>query len=243
MTSKKREYEKDAVNLLRTSSEGVLSTISVRHQGYPFGSFVTYIADRDRSVIIYASDIAQHTINLKKDSKSCLTLFKLDDDYDKQNSSRMTLIGDLKCLPENDIENTKSRFEDFLPESKKYSNMHDFNFYRLHIDQVRWIGGFGKIAWLDNKNWKQKEPKWSKSEKSIIDHMNEDHGKNISSSLNAQHGIKDKNAEMFSLSIDGYYVRSKDEIFFISFKEICLNAKQYKDALVEQAQEYRNFEL
>ena len=73
MSLKKKGYEKEAVTLLRTSSEGVLSTISVKHEGYPFGSFVTYISDRDRSVIIYASDIAQHTINLKKDSKSCLT--------------------------------------------------------------------------------------------------------------------------------------------------------------------------
>ena len=243
MSLKKKGYEKEAVTLLRTSSEGVLSTISVKHEGYPFGSFVTYISDRDRSVIIYASDIAQHTINLKKDSKSCLTLFKLDDAEDKQNSSRMTLIGDLKSLPEKDVEMTKSRFENFLPESKKYSNMHDFNFYRLHVNQVRWIGGFGKIAWLDNKNWLQGEPKWSKNETSIIEHMNEDHGKNIASSLNAQHGIKDKNAMMFSLSIDGYYVRSNGNTYFISFKEICTNAKEYKDALVEQANEYRNFEL
>ena len=113
MNKRQEEYEKHAIDLLRNSSEGVLSTISVRNEGYPFGSFVTYITDVDRSVIIYASNIAQHTINLKESSKSCLTLFKIDDDLDKQNSSRMTLLGDLQSMTEKEIDETRARFEEF----------------------------------------------------------------------------------------------------------------------------------
>ena len=243
MNKRQEEYEKHAINLLRNSSEGVLSTISVRNEGYPFGSFVTYITDVDRSVIIYASNIAQHTINLKENSKSCLTLFKIDDDLDKQNSSRMTLLGDLQSMPEKEIDETRARFEEFLPESKKYAAMHDFNFYRLHIDQIRWIGGFGKIAWLDNKDWKQFKPKWMSNQTSIIDHMNKDHTKNISASLNAQHNVQDPEAKMFALSIDGYFVKSEDKIYFISFERVCKNAKEYKDILVEQANQYRSYEI
>ena len=63
-------FSLEAVKLLRTSKEAVLSTISDKFKGYPFGSFVTFISGKDRSVVIYASNIAQHTINLKKDSKS-----------------------------------------------------------------------------------------------------------------------------------------------------------------------------
>ena len=243
MNKRQEEYEKHAINLLRNSSEGVLSTISVRNEGYPFGSFVTYITDVDRSIIIYASNIAQHTINLKENSKSCLTLFKIDDDLDKQNSSRMTLLGDLQSMPEKEIDEIRARFEEFLPESKKYAAMHDFNFYRLHIDQIRWIGGFGKIAWLDNKDWKQFKPKWMSNQTSIIDHMNKDHTKNISASLNAQHNVQDPEAKMFALSIDGYFVKSEDKIYFIFFERVCKNAKDYKDILVEQANQYRSYEI
>ena len=243
MNKRQEEYEKHAINLLRNSSEGVLSTISVRNAVYTFGCFVTYISDVDRSVVIYASNIAQHTINLKENSKSCLTLFKIDDDLDKQNSSRMTLLGDLQSLPEKEIDETRTRFEKFLPESRKYASMHDFNFYRLHIDQIRWIGGFGKIAWLDNKEWKHFKPKWTSNQISIINHMNEDHAKNISASLNAQHGVQDAKAKIFALSIDGYFVKSKEKIYFISFEKVCKNAKEYKDILVEQANQYRSYEL
>ena len=83
----------------------------------------------------------------------------------------------------------------------------------------------------------------STTSKRICDHMNNDHSKNISASLNAQHGIKDKNAKMFALTIDGYYLRSEDKIYFIAFDEICINAKEYKDTLVNQAKEYRSFEI
>ena len=137
----------------------------------------------------------------------------------------------------------KKRYYQMLPESKMYAKMHDFNFYRLEISQARWIGGFGKIAWLKNNNWRPIGTKWSNNEESIIDHMNNDHSKNISASLNAQHGIKDKNAKMFALTIDGYYLRSEDKIYFIAFDEICINAKEYKDKLVNQAKEYRSFEI
>ena len=243
MNIKQKQYEKEAVSLLRNASEGVLSTISVRNEGYPFGSFVTFVSDLDRSILIYASNIAQHTINLKENSKSCLTLFKIDDDFDKQNSSRMTLLGDLKSLPDEETDEVKRRFENFLPESKKYAAMHDFNFYRLHITQVRWIGGFGKIAWLDAKKWQYYKPKWANNEFSIIQHMNEDHAGSIASALHAQHAMKDKEAKMFSLSIDGYYIKSKGEIYFISFEEICDDAKEYKDMLIKQANNYRDYEL
>ena len=34
MNTRQKEYETDAIKLLRTSTEGILSTISVRHEGY-----------------------------------------------------------------------------------------------------------------------------------------------------------------------------------------------------------------
>jgi len=235
------EYEKLAINLMRNCREGVLSTVSKKYEGYPFGSFVTFISGADRSIIFYASDIAQHTINLKNNSKACITLFNLSEG-DKQDSARLSLIGDVKKI-DKDVEEISRQFIEFFPESSQYSNMHDFNFYKLNISQVRWIGGFGKIAWLSSTNWNPIEPKWLKKEHSMIEHMNEDHSNSIVSTLNAKLGIKDKHARMLRLTMDGYYVSSKNKIYFIDFNLPCFTVKQYRDKLVEQAKEYRDFEL
>ncbi len=74
MNTKLKAYELSAAYLLRTTTSGILSTISKAYKGYPFGSYVTYISGPDRSIYIYASTLAQHTKNLFKDSKACLTL-------------------------------------------------------------------------------------------------------------------------------------------------------------------------
>ena len=235
------EYEKLAINLMRNCREGVLSTVSKKYEGYPFGSFVTFISGADRSIIFYASDIAQHTINLKNNSKACITLFNLSEG-DKQDSARLSLMGDVKKI-DKDVEEISRQFIEFFPESSQYSNMHDFNFYSLNISHVRWIGGFGKIAWLSSTNWNPIRPKWLKQEKSMIEHMNEDHSNSIVSALNAKLGIKDKHAKMLRLTMDGYYVSSKNKIYFLDFNLPCFTVKQYRDKLVEQAKEYRDFEL
>ena len=235
------EYEKLAINLMRNCREGVLSTVSKKYEGYPFGSFVTFISGADRSIIFYASDIAQHTINLKNNSKACITLFNLSEG-DKQDSARLSLLGDVKKI-DKDVEEISRQFIEFFPESSQYSNMHDFNFYKLNISQVRWIGGFGKIAWLSSTNWNPIRPKWLKKEHSMIEHMNEDHSNSIVSTLNAKLGIKDKHARMLRLTMDGYYVSSKNKIYFLDFNLPCFTVKQYRDKLVEQAKEYRDFEL
>ena len=240
---KRKKYELEAVNLYRSNNAAILSTISKKYEGYPFGSFITYVSDKNRTLLMYTSDIAQHTKNLKTNSKACVTIFKLDTEYDKQNSSRLTLMGDLKDVSEDNIEECQERFVKFLPESKKYSSMHDFKFYKLEISRIRWIGGFGDIAWINPKNWQDDQPRWAKDEKMMINHMNDDHANVLQSALHAQHGIKDKKVNMIALSIDGYYVESKEDIYFISFEAPVFKPLDYRKVLVKQAKDYRSFEL
>lgn len=234
-------YEKNAAALLRESNEGVLSTMSKKFEGYPFGSFTTYTTDRNRSVIIYASRLAQHTKNLLHDSKASLTIYNLKKSGDQQDSQRLTLLGDLvKADNQNDC---KERFSLFLPHSVNYHKMHDFCFYKLLINQVRWIGGFGQIAWLKPEHWKDDKPKWLEREHSIISHMNDDHSNSIISTLNAQLSIKDSKAKMVAINTDGYYVESGNKLFFLRFNKCCTNLKDFKDELVKQAHQNREYEL
>ena len=51
-----------------------------------------------------------------------------------------------------------------------------------------------------------KVPEWLlNASNRIIEHMNDDHSNSIISTLNAQHGIKDKNAKMEKLQVNGYF--------------------------------------
>ena len=73
--------------------------------------------------------------------------------------------------------------------------------------------------------------------------MNDDHKKNICSALNYQHQVKDLTAKMIFLTVDGYYVESNSQIYFIKFPYPVYTSKEYKNILVSQAKEYRSHEI
>ena len=242
MSKRLQKYDLQAAELFRSSNEAILSTISKKFDGFPFGSYITYVTGRNRSIYLYASDIAEHTKNLLNNPKACITVSRSKDEEDKQNSSRLTIMGNLREISDDILEDCKARFHKFLPESKTYSQMHDFKFYELKTENIRWIGGFGEIAWLKKDNWISEEPRWKDREEGMIEHMNEDHSNVIFSSLCGQHGIEDDNAEMFAICIDGYYVISKNDLFFIKFDHPCFTPKDVKDELIRHANEYRSLE-
>ena len=238
-----KELENSAVSLYRKSDNGILSTVSKKHDDYPFGSFVTYVSGDSRTAYFYLSDLADHTKNLHHSSKSSLTIIKLNTSGDKQNSERLTIMGDLVPVSENELDSCRKRYYQILPESKMYAKMHDFNFYKIQIKNVRWIGGFGKIAWLDEKKWKCQKINWEKEEKKIIEHMNQDHSNTITAAINANYGIKDENAKILFLTMDGYYAKANSKIYFIQTPQICKTSEDYRKNLISLAKEYIKFKI
>ena len=91
----------------------------------------------------------------------------------------------------------------------------------------------------ENKN----NPEWLNKEHMIVQHMNSDHSNSITASLNAQHGIKDPYAKMKSLALNGYYILSNNQLYFIKFKKNCNSTSEYKDELIYQAKKYKKFEI
>jgi len=57
----------DARRCLASCRAGVLSTLSQRHAGHPFGSLVTVATDLDGSPLILTSRLSTHTANLEAD--------------------------------------------------------------------------------------------------------------------------------------------------------------------------------
>ena len=237
--SNKIKYDNDAISLLRGSNMAILSTLSKKFEEFPFGSFITYVTDQNRSIYIYASDLAEHTKNIHNNSKSCITIFNTNKDGDKQNSSRLSIMGHFQKVESNGHDECEERFFKFLPESKKYSQTHDFNFYKMKPNKIRWIGGFGEIAWLKDKFWTSENPDWSEDEDSIVSHVNNDHKDVVIATLKGVHDIYDKNVEVLSLSIDGYFLKTKNKILFIPFNNPCISSKQVRDEFINHAKKFK----
>lgn len=119
-------------------------TLSTDFEGVPFGSMTPYAIDDKGRPIIYISDLALHTKNLKKNSTCSFTIISVND-KNLFNSSRITLIGKMVKVDEKEVEDVYfGRFQ----RAKKFNKLGDFAFYRMEIEKIYWVGGFGDIEWI-----------------------------------------------------------------------------------------------
>jgi hypothetical protein len=63
------ELGDEARRFARGQQSGVLSTLSLRLEGYPFGSVSPFILDHAGRPVILISDIAEHTKNIEADPR------------------------------------------------------------------------------------------------------------------------------------------------------------------------------
>src|SRR5713226_3516961 len=165
-----------ARRLLLEQSFGVLSTISLDVPGYPFGSVTPYCADQQCRPVIYISTIAQHTRNILADSRVSLTVFDSDGgSEDVQARGRLTYIANAGPVPREEAD-VQDRYFRYFPSSRQYEQTHDFAFFRLEPVRLRFIGGFGRIYWLEANQFMAANPFSPSQESRIIQHMNRDHG-------------------------------------------------------------------
>lgn len=138
-----------AVLLLRYRKHGTLCTSSSRADGWPFGSVVPFALDDRGRPIILVANIAEHTRNIQRDERVSLLVQEEESGDDVQARARLCVMGRARRIPPEDLDDARQRYLRRLPEASDYFATHDFAFYRLDIERLRYIGGFGKIFWLD----------------------------------------------------------------------------------------------
>lgn len=162
-----------ARSLMMSEYQGILSTHSLEAQGYPFGSVTPYCFDRQGRPVIQISRIAQHTKNILADPKVSLLVMERNGD-DVQANGRVTYLGQAQQVAPDD-KDTIERYYRFFPDARDYHKTHDFDFYRLEFYRVRFIGGFGKIYWVEREDFLKENPFSPGEEAQAIEHMNQDH--------------------------------------------------------------------
>ena len=137
--------------LLDDQDFGVLSTYSVEVEGFPFGSVTPYSLSDRYNPLIYISNIAQHTKNIDRDNRVALTILEkvsYGDNAKPQSHGRVTIMGKASRVPTEKTSLFQNYYKRF-PEAKSYQQAHGFYLYQIEPVRIRYIGGFGKIFWLE----------------------------------------------------------------------------------------------
>lgn len=135
----------EARQLLCEHRYGALSTISRKLAGFPFGSITPYLTDHDGSLLICISELAEHTKNIAHDPRvSLITHNQTSPEIQMQ--GRVTVIGNARRLA--DQQQPMAAYLRHFPEAADLMEL-DFAFYRIEPVAIRYIGGIGRIHWVD----------------------------------------------------------------------------------------------
>jgi putative heme iron utilization protein len=86
--------------------------------------------------------------NLRVKGRASLLVFDAGAEDDPLNTPRLTLIGQVDLVPEQDLENARALYLARHPNAQEWIEFGDFALYRLTITEAYWVGGFGKMGWL-----------------------------------------------------------------------------------------------
>jgi putative heme iron utilization protein len=128
--------------ILRESQFGSLATIG--EGGYPYASLVGVAPLPDGSPVLLLSDLAKHTLNIRRDRKVSLLLAQKTQG-DPLAAARLTVMGRIE---EQDKNAVRARYLARHPEASKYAGFADFGFWRIAIESGHLVATFGKIVSL-----------------------------------------------------------------------------------------------
>ena len=163
--------------LVSAQARGTLSTVAVEPAGYPYGSVASYALDPDGNPLLFVSQMAEHTQNALRDPRaSFLASEEVPDGADPLASGRATLLGDLEQVDDADRAGVRDRYLAAIPTAAYYIDFGDFTFFRLRVRDIRYVGGYGRMSWVDAAGYAAAEPDpLVDAAAGIIGHMNADH--------------------------------------------------------------------
>lgn len=138
-----------ALGLLHLARHAVLATHSTQLRGFPYATALPYVLDEQHCPVLCMSALAEHSKNLQADHRASMCVIQ-PDAADVQAGARLTLVGEAEWFePTPDL---LARFLRYEPNAEAHLAL-DFRFLRLRPRRVRFIGGVGKMGWIEEADW------------------------------------------------------------------------------------------
>lgn len=137
----------EARQLISACNTGTLSTMSQKQPGFPFGSVCPFATDDSGSPIFLFSSLAVHSKNLRAEPRASLLVSAPSSGSGLQ-SGRVTIVGTVEEVPEEEVQSVGRRYLEAHPESAQWISFGDFRFYRLLPVDAYYVAGFGKMGWI-----------------------------------------------------------------------------------------------
>jgi putative heme iron utilization protein len=140
---------RQAAELLRNNHRGAFSTFSVKHPDFPFVSVANYAVSSTGEPIFFFSSLATHSKNIRANPRAALLVTETaSSDESGLAAGRVTLMGTIKPVEEEQVDGVREVYLKANPESAQWASFGDFQFYRLEMIDVYFVAGFGAMGWV-----------------------------------------------------------------------------------------------
>mgnify|MGYP001546663013 CR=1 FL=1 len=158
--------------LLRAARAGTLASSAA---GQPFASLVTPATAPDLSVLLFLSDLSEHTRHLRADARCSILVCGAATEANPQTAPRVTITGLAEAIVDPAL---KTRFLAVHPYASLYAGFADFCLWRIRPAAALYVGGFARAVRLRSAELTpdpQAVAAVAAAEADIIAHCNDDH--------------------------------------------------------------------
>ncbi|OVA06360.1 protein of unknown function DUF2470 [Macleaya cordata] len=227
--------------VLDRSVRGMLSTFSLKYDGYPSGSMVDFACDHDGSPILAVSSLAVHTKDLLANPKCSLLVSR---DPDDRTDLVITIHGDATVVSDKDKDGIRTAYLRRHPNAF-WVDFGDFQFMRIEPKVVRYVSGVA-TALLGSGEFDKEDYKAAKVDpisqfaNPVTSHMNKDHAEDTKAIVQHSTKVQVDFAYMLDLDSLGFNVKAGYEgntfKLRIPFPRRAEDRKDVKNLIVEMLQ-------
>jgi len=138
-----------ARQIVRACKSASLGTMD-RNAQTPYVSLCAFATDYEGCPVFLFSDLADHTQNIAQTPNVSLLCEQASHLSNPQAGPRVTLVGRIE---KTDDTLHKELFFQQHPSAQMYAQFGDFNFYRMDVENVHYVGGFGTAQWVDGPDY------------------------------------------------------------------------------------------
>ncbi len=237
-------FAERARTLMHLGRTGTLATQLKKHAGFPFGSVAPYGLDGIGRPTFLISTMAVHTQNVLADQHASLLVTQPGWNEDPLAGARLTLVGRVAAVGADDLSAVRDDYLARHENARYWVDFSDFAFYRMDVEDLYYVAGFGAMGWVDAADYRGAQPDpLAEDAAGIIDHMNADHADALVAYCRAFAGIAADAATMTGIDRMGIRVRAQvgDRLqgVRINFPRDVRTPMEARKVLVEMVREAR----
>ena len=207
--------------------------------GGPYVSLAMVALDHDATPLLYLSDLADHTKNLRTDPRVSLLFDGTLDSTVPLAGERATVQGRIEATADPRL---LARYLARHPDAAAYTGFRDFNLYRVSVERAHLVAGFGRIHWVDGTTVRLDPVQIDDlpdREADIVAHMNDDHADAVQLYANRLLSRDGSAWRLTGLDPDGCDLRQGAETARLAFENRVHTAEAVRFELVRLAKRAR----